>query len=91
MTIPTETNHKLIGLAAAGASMLGLTLEEALALPPAYLTARTANLPTAPAANLTPEARAAAHRDSYQRPQPADATADDAEPDFSILGSIHNN
>lgn len=39
MTIPHDTTAKLIGLAATGAAMLGLSLEEALLTPPAELTA----------------------------------------------------
>lgn len=51
MTIHTETDYKTIGLAAAGAAMLGMSLEEALTTSPTQLAARITalNIPTSPA------------------------------------------
>ena len=53
MTIPNNTTYKLIGLAATGAAMLGMNLEDALCTDPAelartiaaYLTRHTAPTP----------------------------------------------
>ena len=58
MTIPNNTTYKLIGLAATGAAMLGMNLEDALCTDPAelartiaaYLTRHTATTPAVTAA-----------------------------------------
>lgn len=84
MTIPHDTTAKLIGLAATGAAMLGLSLEEALLTPPAELTAYIRTLTgagllpgtTAPAAAVAVKEEPASHPHLYPRPprypRPAD-------------------
>ena len=62
MTIPNNTTYKLIGLAATGAAMLGLNLEDALCTDPAelartiaaYLTRHTATTPAVTAEEEEP-------------------------------------
>ena len=49
MTIPHDTTAKLIGLAATGAAMLGLSLEDALLTDPAALSRYIRNLTGQPA------------------------------------------
>lgn len=84
MTTSIETTHKIIGLAAAGASMLGMRLDDALRLSPGQLAQHIASLhPEAPTA--APPAAPAAEEDPLafaRSPMPEGA-------DLSILGSIH--
>ena len=62
MTIPNNTTYKLIGLAATGAAMLGMNLEDALCTDPAelartidaYLTRHTTTTPAVAAAEEEP-------------------------------------
>ena len=54
MTIPNDTTAKLIGLAATGAAMLGLSLEDALLTDPAALSSYIRTLTGAQPAPATP-------------------------------------
>lgn len=59
MTIPNNTTYKLIGLAATGAAMLGMNLEDALCTDPAELARNIAaylNRLTTPTSTVAAEA-----------------------------------
>lgn len=62
MTIPNNTTYKLIGLAATGAAMLGMNLEDALCTDPAEL-ARTIDAYLTRHTTTTPAVAAAAEED----------------------------
>lgn len=53
MTTAIETTHKIIGLAAAGASMLGMRLDDALRLAPGQLEQHIATMRQLPQASAT--------------------------------------